>query len=273
LITGIRVDNVVQRDGKVVGVEADGDILEAKVVILADGVNSLLAEQLGMAKRVTASNVAVGVKELIELPKSVIEDRFQLQGNEGAAWLFAGAPTDGLMGAVPLYQSNDSFAGVGMRSSSSQRREKSVPQMLEDFKQHPAVAPLISGGKMVEYAAHVVPESGMNMQPELVGDGVLIAGDAAGMCMNLGFTIRGMDLAVAAGKPPRKRYFPRCKVTISAVRGFRLIVSALMTVRCGICVCISVYLPSSITRACLPVTRKWRLAWHAICLPSMVPPR
>lgn len=35
------------------------------------------------------------------------------------------------------------------------------------------------------------------MLPELVGDGVLIAGDAAGMCMNLGFTIRGMDLAIA----------------------------------------------------------------------------
>ena len=28
------------------------------------------------------------------------------------------------------------------------------------------------------------------MLPEVVGDGVLIAGDAAGMCMNLGFTIR-----------------------------------------------------------------------------------
>lgn len=84
------MDNVVQRDGKVVGVEADGDILEAKVVILADGVNSLLAEKLGMAKRVEASHVAVGVKELIELPKSVIEDRFQLQGNEGAACLLPG---------------------------------------------------------------------------------------------------------------------------------------------------------------------------------------
>ncbi len=38
LITGIRVDNLVQRDGKVVGVEADGDVIEAKTVILADGV-------------------------------------------------------------------------------------------------------------------------------------------------------------------------------------------------------------------------------------------
>ena len=82
--------------------------------------------------------------------------------------------------------------------------KKSVPQMLEDFKQHPAVAPLIAGGKLVEYAAHVVPEAGMNMQPELVGDGVLIAGDAAGMCMNLGFTIRGMDLAISAGEAAAK---------------------------------------------------------------------
>lgn len=113
LITGIRVDNVVQRDGRVVGVEADGDILEAKVVILADGVNSLLAEKLGMAKRVEASHVAVGVKELIELPKSVIEDRFQLQGNEGAACLFAGAPTDGLMGGGFLY-TNETTLSLGL---------------------------------------------------------------------------------------------------------------------------------------------------------------
>lgn len=205
LITGIRVDNVVQRDGKVVGVEADGDIIESKVVILADGVNSLLAEKLGMAKRVEASHVAVGVKELIELPKSVIEDRFQLQGNEGAACLFAGSPTDGLMGGGFLY-TNENTLSLGLVCGLHHLKEakKSVPQMLEDFKQHPAVAPLIAGGKLVEYAAHVVPEAGMNMQPELVGDGVLIAGDAAGMCMNLGFTIRGMDLAVAAGEAAAK---------------------------------------------------------------------
>lgn len=205
LITGIRVDNVVQRNGKVVGVEADGDILEANVVILADGVNSLLAEKLGMAKRVDAANVAVGVKELIELPKSVIEDRFQLQGNEGAACLFAGSPTDGLMGGGFLYTNEDTLSlGLVCGLHHLKDAKKSVPQMLEDFKQHPVVAPLIAGGKMVEYSAHVVPEAGMNMQPELIGDGVLIAGDAAGMCMNLGFTIRGMDLAVAAGEAAAK---------------------------------------------------------------------
>lgn len=60
---------------------------------------------------------------------------------------------------------------------------------------------------MVEYSAHVVPEAGLRMQHELVRDGVLIAGDAAGMCMNLGFTIRGMDLAMASGEAAAKRCF------------------------------------------------------------------
>lgn len=200
-ITGIRVDKLVERDGKVVGVEADGDVLEAKVVILADGVNSLLAEQLGMTKRVSAEHVAVGVKELIELPKDVLQNRFNLQGNEGVAWLFAGSPTDGLMGGGFLYTNEDTISlGLVCGLHHIKDATKSVPQMLEDFKQHPAVAPLIEGGKMIEYAAHVVPEAGLKMQSELVRDGVLVAGDAAGMCMNLGFTIRGMDLAVASGE-------------------------------------------------------------------------
>ena len=135
LITGIRVDNLVQRDGKVVGVEADGDVIEAKTVILADGVNSILAEKLGMAKRVKPTDVAVGVKELIELPKSVIEDRFQLQGNQGAACLFAGSPTDGLMGGGFLY-TNENTLSLGLVCGLHHLHDakKSVPQMLEDFK-------------------------------------------------------------------------------------------------------------------------------------------
>lgn len=204
-ITGIRVDKLVVENGKVVGVEADGDVLEAKTVILADGVNSLLAEQLGMCKPVAAENVAVGVKELIELPKEVLQNRFNVQGNEGVAWLFAGAPTDGLMGGGFLY-TNETTVSLGLVCGLHHLKEakKSVPQMLEDFKQHPAVAPLIEGGKMLEYAAHVVPEAGLKMQSELVRDGALIAGDAAGMCMNLGFTIRGMDLAIASGEAAAK---------------------------------------------------------------------
>ena len=31
-------------------------------------------------------------------------------------------------------------------------------------------------------------------------DGVLLAGDAAGLCLNVGYTVRGMDLAIASGE-------------------------------------------------------------------------
>lgn len=204
-ITGIRVDKLVERNGNIVGVEADGDVLEARVVILADGVNSLLAEQAGMTKPVAAENVAVGVKELIALPEGVLQDRFNLQGNEGTACLFAGSPTGGLMGGGFLYTNRNSVSlGLVCGLHHLQEAKQSVPQMLEDFRNHPVIAPLIEGGKLLEYAAHVVPEAGLRMQTELVGDGVLIAGDAGGMCMNLGFTIRGMDLAISSGEAAAK---------------------------------------------------------------------
>ncbi|WP_159566638.1 FAD-dependent oxidoreductase FixC [Budvicia diplopodorum] len=206
-IPGIRVDNVLKDDsGKVTGVEAGGDVLEARVVILADGVNSILAEKLGMlSPRVQPGSVAVGVKELIELPKGQLEDRFNLQGNDGVAWLFAGSPSNGLMGGGFLY-TNDSTVSLGLVCGLHHigTSSKSVPQMLEDFKQHPVVKPLIAGGKMVEYGAHVVPEAGISMVPKMVGNGVLIAGDAAGLCLNLGFTIRGMDMAIACGEAAAK---------------------------------------------------------------------
>lgn len=205
-ISGIRVDNVMTDNGKVTGVEANGDVLEARVVILADGVNSILAEKLGMlSPRVQPDSVAVGVKELIELPKGQLEDRFNLQGNEGVAWLFAGSPSNGLMGGGFLY-TNQSTISLGLVCGLHDigTSSKPVPQMLEDFKQHPIVSPLIAGGKMVEYGAHVVPEAGINMLPKIIGNGVLIAGDAAGLCLNLGFTIRGMDMAIASGEAAAK---------------------------------------------------------------------
>lgn len=204
-VPGIRVDQLVMDGQKVIGVEADGDVLEANVVILADGVNSILGEKLGMVKPVSPSCVAVGVKELIELSQEQIEERFGVKDNEGAAWLFAGSPSNGLMGGGFLY-TNETTVSLGLVCGLHHidQSSKTVPQMLEDFKNHPAVAPLIKGGKMVEYSAHVVPEAGLNMLPELVRDGVVIVGDAAGFCINAGYTIRGMDLAIASGEAAAK---------------------------------------------------------------------
>ncbi|MGY6028276.1 FAD-dependent oxidoreductase [Phytobacter sp. AG2a] len=198
-ITGVRVDSLIQENGRVTGVQAGDDILEANVVVLADGVNSMLGRTIGMVQQSDPHHYAVGVKELISLPTKTIQDRFGVAEDEGAAWLFAGSPSDGLMGGGFLYTNRESVSlGLVCGLGGIENARKSVPQMLEDFKQHPVVKPLIEGGTLLEYSAHLVPEGGIAMLPKLVGDGVLIVGDAAGMCLNLGYTVRGMDLAIAA---------------------------------------------------------------------------
>ena len=65
---------------------------------------------------------------------------------------------------------------------------------------HPAVYVLIEGGQTVEYGAHLVPEAGWKHVPQpLHRPGFLVVGDAAGLVINQGYTIRGMDLAVLSG--------------------------------------------------------------------------
>ena len=70
--------------------------------------------------------------------------------------------------------------------------------MLEEFLHHPMIAPLIKGGKLLEYGAHLVPEGGMAMMPRLSTGGMLVVGDAAGLGVNNGFVVRGMDLAIGS---------------------------------------------------------------------------
>ena len=168
-IPGVRVDALVREGNKVTGVQAGDDILEANVVILADGVNSMLGRSLGMVPASDPHHYAVGVKEVIGLTPEQINDRFNITGEEGAAWLFAGSPSDGLMGGGFLYTNKDSISlGLVCGLGDIAHAQKSVPQMLEDFKQHPAIRPLISGGKLLEYSAHMVPEGGLAMVPQLV---------------------------------------------------------------------------------------------------------
>ena len=96
---------------------------------------------------------------------------------------------------------NEESVSVGIVATMSEVLKQDIPvyQMLENFKNRPEIKPLIAGGKLVEYSGHVVPEGGIHMMPEIIGDGVLVAGDAAMLCMNLGYTVRGMDLAVESG--------------------------------------------------------------------------
>ena len=200
-ICGIAVEELLKDgSGRVVGVRAGEDEITAEATIVAEGVNSLLCERSLGNPRPKPSQMAVGVKQVFELPSNVIEDRFLVPEGEGAAMLFVGDCTHGNVGGGFLYTNKDSIS-LGLVATLSDLAAGDVPiyQMLEDFKQRADIAPLVKGGELVEYSGHLVPEGGLAMVPRLYGDGVLVCGDAAMLCMNLGYSVRGMDFAVSSG--------------------------------------------------------------------------
>ncbi|TEU14899.1 MAG: FAD-dependent oxidoreductase [Anaerolineales bacterium] len=197
-----KVDNLVFQDGRVAGIVADGDEIYADVVVAADGVLSLMAEKAGLRKEQKPKHYAVSAKEVIELPRQTIEDRFNLEGDQGLAQLFFGTLTQGMMGGGFLYTNLESISlglVVGIEALMEKEPKLEVHQMLEDFKQRPEIRGLIEGGEVAEYSAHVIIEGGIHAMPKLFGDGILVVGDAAGFGLNMLMTVRGMEYALASG--------------------------------------------------------------------------
>ena len=202
VVTRSRVDDVIMEAGQVKGVWASGEELRSDVVIACDGVLSLTAEKAGLRSPGIPENYAVGLKEVIELDPELIEARFGLEGNEGAAHMFMGEVTKGMFGGGFLYTNQASLSlGIVVSIKDMMENEASLeaPVLLDNFKQRPEIARLLKGGEIVEYSAHVIPEGGYKALGELYGDGILVAGDAAGFSMNIGITVRGMEYALASG--------------------------------------------------------------------------
>jgi electron transfer flavoprotein-quinone oxidoreductase len=196
------VEDVIWQDGRVVGVRTgreEGD-LYADVVVIADGVNSFLAQRARLRDHpILPHHLALAVKEVIGLPAEIIESRFNLEPGQGATIELYGAVTEGMSGYGFLYTNRDSLSvGVGVLVSHLMRTRRTPYELLERIKQHPAIRPLLAGGEVLEYAAHAIPEGGYEAMPRLYGPGVLIAGDAA-MMVN-GLHREGSNLAMAAGR-------------------------------------------------------------------------
>ena len=198
----IRVDDLIKDNGKIVGVLAGADELRADVVLACDGALSLISEKAGLRLPEGPGNFALGIKEVIALESGVINERFNLDGDEGAARLFVGEVTRGKFGGGFLYTNRESVSlgiVVGIEDAAADSPPIEVPALIDTFKKRPEIAPLISGGSTVEYSAHIIPEGGFKAMGNLYGNGILVAGDAAGLALNIGFTVRGMEFALASG--------------------------------------------------------------------------
>jgi electron transfer flavoprotein-quinone oxidoreductase len=197
-----RVDGLLRDQGRVAGVRAGPEELRARVVVAADGALSFLAEEAGLRAGRDAHAYSVGIKEVIQLDASVLEERFNLAPGQGAARLYLGAVTRGHPGGGFIYTNSDSLSlGLVLQANALRawKSESFFWELLEEFKARQDVSPLIDGGRTVEYGAHLIPEGGFVQLPPPGLPGLLLAGDAAGFVLNTGAVMRGMDLALASG--------------------------------------------------------------------------
>jgi electron transfer flavoprotein-quinone oxidoreductase len=197
-----RVTDLMKEDGRIVGVVSEGEEIPADVVIAADGALSLMAEQAGLREPLPPRHAAVALKEVIKLSPEVIEDRFGLLPQEGAAHLYFGSITEGVFGGGFLYTNRESISlglVLGIASFLESDSPPETHQVLEAFKGRGEIARLIKDGELVEYSAHLIPEGGNRPIPTPYADGILVVGDAAGFALNLGITVRGMEFAIASG--------------------------------------------------------------------------
>lgn len=215
LLTSTVVDDVIRERGQVVGVRvrrADGEI-RGNVVIACDGANSWLARKAGLQRNLAAHDLSLGVKEVLGLDEAVIRERFNLTGNEGMVFEYVGAVTDKVRGGAFLYTNRHSLSlGVIAQVSSLVETGQRPYDLLEHFKAHPAVAPLVRGARLREYSAHLIPEGGWKMMPQLVTGGMLVAGDAAGFCLATGLYIEGMNYAIQSGQAAGQAAVEACRV-------------------------------------------------------------
>lgn len=202
LYCGCTVDDVIRDGARIVGVKImrDGGDLRAPVVIAADGVLSFTAKKAGLRRpSFDPAQMAVGVKALIDLPKEVIDERFGLVRDQGASNELVGC-TQGVRGGGFLYTNYDSLSlGLVMHLGSLSESGKTPYDLLNGFMEQPQMAKLLKGGKLLEYSAHLVPEGGYDMVPETYGDGILVAGDAAALCIVTGLNLEGINLATHSG--------------------------------------------------------------------------
>ena len=168
IICETTVEGLLTEGDRVVGVRTgrdDGDVF-ADCVILAEGANSLLSEAAGLRRKMTPGNRVNAVKEVLALPSEIIEDRFHLEGSQGAAVEYFGGAVKGMVGSA--------------------------------FKAHSSVAPLLRGGETVEYATKMIPEDSYDDFSDLYAAGVMLVGDCAGL-VNPSIHHEGTNLAMASG--------------------------------------------------------------------------
>jgi electron transfer flavoprotein-quinone oxidoreductase len=183
------------RDGdRVFGVLTDRGPITAEVVFLAEGDAAHLVAREGLERKgpdadgVVRPEFLQGIKEVIELPREVLEARFGLAGGEGACYeillrngVLDGAPVALNAGAF-LYTNRESLSlglVVPLRNLAAWTAPHNL--LMEWLKGLPPIAAMIEGGRSVSFGAKIIRGGGFAEMPRLVLDGLAVGGAASGL--------------------------------------------------------------------------------------------
>jgi electron-transferring-flavoprotein dehydrogenase len=195
-VVGVRTgDKGVDHDGKPKSNYEPGADLLAKVVILGEGPRGTLAKQaiarLDLDTEREPQVYAAGIKELWQLP----DDRFKA----GAVVHTLGFPLPPeTFGGGFIYGMAGNVLDIGHITGLDYKNPTTDPHNeLQRMKEHPVVAKMLEGGKLLRYGAKAIPEGGLFAMPRLYADGLLLIGDTAGF-LN-GMRLKGIHLAMKSG--------------------------------------------------------------------------
>jgi electron-transferring-flavoprotein dehydrogenase len=195
-VVGVRTgDRGVGRSGERKSAYEAGVDIHAKVTILADGVRGNLTKELmrrtSMDEGSEPPVFAIGIKELWETPP----DRLKA----GTVMHTLGYPLDQReFGGGFVYALSGTRLAVGFVVGLDYGDPRFDPHVaFQQFKQHPLVAPLLTGGHMVRYGAKALPEGGWLTIPRCSAEGALVVGDAAGFLNSV--RLKGIHLAMKTG--------------------------------------------------------------------------
>jgi len=202
LLTEVHVTGLLRERGEIVGVTTEElDPIKADLVVAADGVNSELARDAGLMDWEEPEEWFQGVKAVVDMEPDVINDRFDVAPDDGAAHLFSGDLFDGVRGGGFLYTNESSLSIGTVFHLDSIAEERAEPhELLDSLLTHPLMAQWLGDEyDEREYSAKLVPDSKKAAHPSPHKDRLVLVGDAAGQMQAQGPIIKGMNHAVTAG--------------------------------------------------------------------------
>lgn len=166
--------------------------LTAQITVLSDGTRSPLANawyDLQNTQSKYPQIYALGVKEVWKVKKAPDHILHTL------GWPL---PKD-VFGGTWMYPLSDDTISIGLVAGLDYRDSTlDVHNLLQHLKTHPLFKQMLDGGECIEWGAKTIPEGGYNaIQDSLVGDGLMVLGDAAGL-VNVP-ALKGIHYAMKSG--------------------------------------------------------------------------